>query len=125
LKAAKAAVKSITKKIDGKYGKKLSAEVASVKAKLKSAKHPERKAALKVYLRIAKKIVALQKQYAKAPEHKKADIRAKILAKREKLSTALGYAKEITRDIDQRKVSAVKAKLAAAKNPKRRAALKA
>jgi hypothetical protein len=48
LKAAKAAVKSITKKIDGKFAKKLSAEVASIQAKLKSAKHPERKAALKV-----------------------------------------------------------------------------
>lgn len=46
--AAKAAVKSITKKIDGKFAKKLTAEVASIQAKLKSAKHPERKAALKV-----------------------------------------------------------------------------
>jgi len=48
LKAAKAAVKSITKKIDGKFAKKLSAEVASIQAKLRSAKHPERKEALKV-----------------------------------------------------------------------------
>jgi hypothetical protein len=47
LKAAKVAVKTITKKIDGKFAKKLTAEVASIQAKLKSAKFPERKAALK------------------------------------------------------------------------------
>jgi hypothetical protein len=47
LKVAKVAVKTITKKIDGKFAKKLSAEVASIKANLKSAKFPERKAALK------------------------------------------------------------------------------
>jgi hypothetical protein len=48
LKSAKAAVKSITKRIDSKFGKKLTAEIASIQAKLKSAQHPERKAALKV-----------------------------------------------------------------------------
>jgi hypothetical protein len=40
---------------------------------------------LKVQLRIAKKILALKRAYAKAPEHKKAAIRAKILAKKENL----------------------------------------
>jgi hypothetical protein len=50
LKAAKASVKSITKKIDSKFHKKLTAEVSSIQAKLKSAKHPERKAALKAQL---------------------------------------------------------------------------
>ena len=61
LKAAKAAVKSITKRVDGKFAKKLSAEITAIRAKLKSAVHPERKAALKAQLSIAKKILALKK----------------------------------------------------------------
>ena len=123
LKAAKAAVKSITKRIDGKFSKKLSAEITAIRAKLKNAVHPERKAALKAQLRIAKKLIALKKKYAAAPESKKAAIRAKIIANKEKLSLARDYSKEIVRGLDSKKVSAVEAKLAAAKNPKRIAAL--
>jgi hypothetical protein len=78
-------VKTITKKHDSKLAKKLNKEVALIKVKLASAKDPERKAALKAQLKIAKKILALKKLYAKAPESKKAEIRAKIVAKQEKL----------------------------------------
>ena len=46
---------------------------------------PYASTALKAQLKIAKKILALKKLYAKAPESKKAEIRAKIVAKQEKL----------------------------------------
>jgi hypothetical protein len=85
LKAVKALVKTITKKHDSKFAKKLNKEIALIKVKLASAKNPERRAALKAQLKIAKKILALKKLYAKAPESEKAKIRAKIVAKKEKL----------------------------------------
>jgi len=61
LKRAKAAVKTVTRRVDGKFAKKLSAEITAIRAKLASAVHPERKAALKAQLKIAKKILALKK----------------------------------------------------------------
>lgn len=85
MKAVKALVKTITKKHDSKFAKKLNKEIALIKVKLASAKNPERRAALKAQLKIAKKILALKKLYAKAPESEKAKIRAKIVAKKEKL----------------------------------------
>ena len=59
---------------------------------------------MKAQLRIAQKIIALKKAYAKAPESKKAAIRAKILAKKESLSMAREHAKEVTRGVDSKKV---------------------
>ena len=85
MKTIKALAKTITKKHDSKFAKKLNKEISLIKFKLASAKNPERRAALKAQLKIAKKILALKKLYAKAPESKKAEIRAKIVAKQEKL----------------------------------------
>jgi hypothetical protein len=61
LKAAKAAVKTVTRRVDGKFAKKLSAEITAIRAKLKTAQNPERKAALKAQLQIAKKILILKR----------------------------------------------------------------
>ena len=85
MKTIKALAKTITKKHDSKFAKKLNKEISLIKFKLASAKNPERSAALKAQLKIAKKILALKKLYAKAPESEKAKIRAKIVAKKEKL----------------------------------------
>jgi hypothetical protein len=85
---ARVAVKTITKKVDGAFSKKLTKKVGAIKAKLAGAKHPERRAALKVQLKIANKIFALKKKYAAAPEAKKPAIRAKIMAVKAKLVAA-------------------------------------
>jgi len=97
----------VTKKVDGAFHKKLTASISSIKAKLASVKNPERKAALKVQLKIANKIVALKKKYAAAPESKKAAIRAKIVAAKEKLVLAKGHVQEITKALDSKKVNSI------------------
>lgn len=88
MRKAKAAVKAITKKVDGAFSRKLTKKVAAIKAKLAAAKHPERRAALKKQLKIANKIFALKKKYAAAPEAKKPALRAKIVAAKAKLVAA-------------------------------------
>ena len=65
MKTIKALAKTITKKHDSKFAKKLNKEISLIKFKLASAKNPERRAALKAQLKIAKKILALKKLYAK------------------------------------------------------------
>lgn len=62
----------------------------------------------------------MKKALAKAPEHKKEAIRAKIVATKAKLARVTLKVQRVSAKIAQKRVSKIEAKIAAATDPKRK-----
>jgi len=79
---------------------------------------------LKAQLKAAYKILALKKKLAAAPPDKKEAIRAKIAKYKYVLAKAIRKVLKVTNKVAAKKILIARAKLAATKNPQRKAALR-
>ena len=98
--------------------------MADIKKKLAAAKSPERKRALKAQLKAAKRIVALKKKLLEAPRALRALIKAKIAKAKVALKKATKNVVRVTRRVDAKRIAKLKSKIASARSPASKRALK-